>query len=156
MRVVRCVYCRSHRSGLVDTARQWLLVGSLPHYLEIQISSAARRYASLQHNRRGRMTKVAKDLGELLLRAPFFRHCLQQYGPANKKHLIIWASLRFLLGRHLQTTLSIGYYMGFSAEFTTEPFFFTQCSQRSPNGEPLVLVRLLFNCGPTLCLWIEG
>ena len=46
-----------------------------------------------------------------------------QYGPANKKPLI-WASLRFLLGRHLQTTLSTSYYIGFSVEFTTEPFFF--------------------------------
>ena len=45
-----------------------------------------------------------------------------QHGPANKKHLI-WASLRFLLGRHLETTLSKGYYIGFSVEFTTEPFF---------------------------------
>ena len=35
-----------------------------------------------------------------------------QHGPANKKHLIV-ASLRFLKGRHLQTTLSIGYYIGF-------------------------------------------
>ena len=37
---------------------------------------------------------------------------VQQYGPATKK-LLIWASLRFLLGRHLQITLSIGYHIEF-------------------------------------------
>ena len=50
-----------------------------------------------------------------------------QYGPANKKRLIL-ANLRFLLGHHLQTTLSIGYYIGFSVQFTTEPSFLTQFS----------------------------
>ena len=29
---------------------------------------------------------------------------VEQYGPANKKHLI-WASLRLSSGRHLETTL---------------------------------------------------
>ena len=47
---------------------------------------------------------------------------LVQDGPANKKRLIR-ASLRFLLGRHFQPTMSIGYYIGFSVEFTTEPIF---------------------------------
>ena len=63
-----------------------------------------------------------------------------QHGPANMKH-ITWASLRFLPGRHLQTTLSIGYYyIGFSVECTTEPFFLTQFSQRSPKSEHYVLI----------------
>ena len=49
-----------------------------------------------------------------------------QYGPANKKHLI-WASLRFLLGRHLHTNLSIiSHHIGFNIEFTTKPFFLTK------------------------------
>ena len=49
----------------------------------------------------------------------------------NNYLYVIWASLRFLWGRHLQTTLSIGYYIGFSVEFTTEPFFLTQFSYTS-------------------------
>ena len=50
-----------------------------------------------------------------------------QYGPVNKEHLI-WASLRILLGRHLQTNLILGYYIGFSVDFTAEPFFLSQFS----------------------------
>ena len=57
----------------------------------------------------------------------FVRHGVQ-CGPANNKHLRTTSSLRFLLGRHLRTTLSIGCYIGFSAEFTTEPCFLTQFS----------------------------
>ena len=42
---------------------------------------------------------------------PGIQWCVNiQYGPANKKHLI-WTSLRFMLRRHLQATLSIGYYI---------------------------------------------
>ena len=60
-----------------------------------------------------------------------------EYGPANKKHLI-WASPRFLLGRHRQTTLSIDYFIPgtrvlLSVEFTTEESFFLPLfSERSP------------------------
>ena len=74
----------------------------------------------------------------------------KKYGTANKKHLI-WASLRFLLGRLLQTTLSIGYYIGFSVAFTTKPFFLTHFSQRSPKSEHHVLIGHLLITGPMLC-----
>ena len=57
----------------------------------------------------------------------------QQYGLGNKKHLV-WANLIFLLGRHLQTTFSIVYYIGFSVEFTTEPYFLTQFFFLSPKS----------------------
>ena len=37
----------------------------------------------------------------------------------------LWASLTFFWGSHLQTTLNIGYYIGFRVEFTTGHFFST-------------------------------
>ena len=62
-----------------------------------------------------------------------------EYGSANKKRLIL-ASLRFLLGCHLQSTLSIGYCIGFSVDFTTKPFFSAQFSGRPPKSEHYVLL----------------
>ena len=72
-----------------------------------------------------------------------------QYGPTNNKHLI-WASLRFLLGRHLQTTFEHTVGKEFSVEFTTEPFFLTQISYVVPKSEYFVCIRLFLDRRPTL------
>ena len=61
------------------------------------------------------------------------------------------ASLRFSLGRHPETTLSIGFYIGcISVEITTEPFFLTQFSKRSPKSEHYVLIGHFLTGGPIL------
>ena len=70
---------------------------------------------------------------ERFVSSNFLRAGVQQYGPANRKHLrvvVVWASLRCLRvaapsSSNLEHRL-LYYYIGFSVEFTTESYIIVQ------------------------------